>query len=57
MTRWVLQLQEYDLEIVHISGKNNYFADVLSRNTNEITDNSRRHNEFLVSKTGDIPRP
>jgi hypothetical protein len=50
MTRWVLQLQEYDLKIVHISGKNNYFADVLGRNTNELTDNSRRRNEILVSK-------
>jgi hypothetical protein len=32
ITRWVLQLQEYDLEIVHIKGADNYLADIMSRN-------------------------
>jgi hypothetical protein len=50
ITRWVLSLQEYDLKIIHISGKNNYFPDVLSQNTNELTDNPRRPNEILMSK-------
>jgi hypothetical protein len=32
VTRWVMQLQEYDLQIVHIKGTDNFFADALSRN-------------------------
>jgi hypothetical protein len=32
IARWVLQLQEYDLEIKHISGVENHLADVISRN-------------------------
>jgi hypothetical protein len=32
VTRWVLQLQEYDLDIQYIKGTDNFFADVLSRN-------------------------
>jgi hypothetical protein len=32
ITRWMLQLQEYDLEIIHIKGTENYLADILSRN-------------------------
>jgi hypothetical protein len=27
-----MQLQEYDLKVEHISGVNNFFADILSRN-------------------------
>jgi hypothetical protein len=33
VTRWIMQLQEYDLNVVHISGANNFFADTLSRKT------------------------
>jgi hypothetical protein len=32
ITRWILQLQEYALEIVHIKGTDNHFADIMSRN-------------------------
>jgi transposase InsO family protein len=32
IARWVLQIQEYDLEIKHISGVENHLADVISRN-------------------------
>jgi hypothetical protein len=32
VTRWVRQIQEYDLDIVHIKGTDNFFADALSRN-------------------------
>jgi hypothetical protein len=51
ITRWILQLQEYDLEIMHIKGTENYFADILSRST--ITDSHlpKKSNECLVAKT------
>jgi transposase InsO family protein len=32
ITRWILQLQEYDLNIIHIKGSDNFLADALSRN-------------------------
>jgi transposase InsO family protein len=32
IARWVLMLQEYDLQIQHISGASNYIADIISRN-------------------------
>ena len=32
IARWVLQLKEYDIEISHISGTQNYLADIISRN-------------------------
>jgi hypothetical protein len=32
ITRWVLQLQEYDIEIGHISGTQNYLADIIRPN-------------------------
>jgi hypothetical protein len=32
VTRWIMQLQEYDLTIKHIKGTENFFADALSRN-------------------------
>jgi hypothetical protein len=54
ITRWVLQLQEFDLDIVHISGANNHFADVLSRNpiglSQEERDQFRKPNEVFVRK-------
>lgn len=37
MTRWLLALQEYNLEIRHISGKQNVIADFLSRATSSAT--------------------
>jgi hypothetical protein len=33
MARWIMELQDYDLEIIHISGTANYLADALSRNS------------------------
>jgi hypothetical protein len=41
ITRWVIQLQEFDLKIVHIRGANNHFADVLSRNPIGLNQESR----------------
>jgi hypothetical protein len=32
ISRWILAIQEYDLEIIHIKGTQNYLADILSRN-------------------------
>jgi hypothetical protein len=32
ISRWILQLQEYDLRVKHISGAKNFFADTISRN-------------------------
>jgi hypothetical protein len=49
-----MQLQEFDLKIVHISGANNYFADILSRNPAGLSQESRdlvmKPNEVLVGK-------
>jgi hypothetical protein len=49
-----MQLQEYDLKIEHISGVNNFFADVLSRNPVGLSQESRdlflRPNEVFVGK-------
>jgi hypothetical protein len=54
ITRWVMQLQEFDLTIVHINGVNNHFADVLSRNPIGLSQESRsqvnRSNEVYVRK-------
>jgi hypothetical protein len=54
VTRWVMQLQEFDLKIVHISGANNHFADVLSRNPIGLSQESRdqvlKPNEVYVRK-------
>jgi hypothetical protein len=32
ISRWVMQLQEYDLDVVYVSGSSNLLADILSRN-------------------------
>jgi hypothetical protein len=54
VTRWILQLQEYDLQIQHISGAKNFFADVLSRNpvglTPELRRFQRKKQEINVAK-------
>jgi hypothetical protein len=49
ITRWVLQLQEYDLDIVHIKGTENHFADILSRRTDTESLTSRKSNKCLVA--------
>jgi hypothetical protein len=37
VSRWILELQEYELEICHIKGSQNHFADILSRNPAGLT--------------------
>jgi hypothetical protein len=41
VTRWVLQLQEFDLKIVQISGASNHFADILSHNPTGLSQEER----------------
>jgi hypothetical protein len=50
VTRWIMQIQEYDLDIVHIKGTDNFFADTLSRNTVCIAEGELRQ----VKKPKDI---
>jgi hypothetical protein len=54
VTRWVMQLQEYDLKIVHIKGTENFFADILSHNPVGLSQESRdlvmKPSEILVAK-------
>jgi hypothetical protein len=37
MAKWVLQSQEYDIHISHISGTQNYLADIISRHPAGLT--------------------
>jgi hypothetical protein len=37
VSRWILELQEYELEICHIKGSQNHFADILSCNPAGLT--------------------
>jgi len=39
VARWVIELQQYDIQIGHITGTSNYLADVLSRNPAGLTEN------------------
>jgi hypothetical protein len=32
LARWILEIQQYDIEINHIKDTSNYLADILSRN-------------------------
>jgi hypothetical protein len=54
VTRWIMQLQEYPLQIKHISGTQNFFADILSRNPADLTPELRKlknsKQEVLVAK-------
>jgi hypothetical protein len=54
ITRWVMQLQEYDLTINHIKGTENFFADTLSRNPTNLSKEERHvlkgAQEILVAK-------
>jgi hypothetical protein len=54
VTRWVMQLQEYDLKIVHIKGTDNFFADTLSRYPIGLSQESRdialKPREIFVAK-------
>jgi hypothetical protein len=53
VTRWVNQIQEYDLEIVHIKGTDNFSADALSRQPVGLTEEGLnqlvRPKDILVS--------
>ena len=53
IARWVLQLKEYDIEISHISGTQNYLADIISRNpaglTPEQTKQLTRPRDIIVA--------
>jgi hypothetical protein len=55
ITCWVMQLQQYDLNIVHIKGSDNFFADALSRNpiglSRESCDQALKPKDLLVAKT------
>jgi hypothetical protein len=54
ITRWIMQIQEYDLEIIHIKGTDNFLADILSRHPVGLTgrqiENMSRPREVLVSR-------
>jgi hypothetical protein len=49
-----MQIQEYDLEIVHIKGTDNFLADIMSRNpvglTGKEIESMSRPREIMVSK-------
>jgi hypothetical protein len=45
-----MQLQEYDLKIIHIKGTDNFFADTLSRNPILLSQESR----YLVMKPREL---
>lgn len=53
ITRWIMQIQEYDLEIVHVKGTDNFLADVMSRNpvglTSRQIEGMSRPREFMVT--------
>jgi hypothetical protein len=42
VARWMVQIQEYDLEIRHITGVQNHIADIVSRNPSGMTDEQTR---------------
>lgn len=48
--RWRVLLNEYDYEIQHIEGKNNYITDLLSRNILTNTINEKENNLFLFKE-------
>ena len=47
VARWLLAIQQYDIEICHIKGANNVLADILSRYPSE----------FSVAETRELSRP
>ena len=42
VARWVIELQQYDIQIRHVTGTSNYLADVLSRHPAGLTENELR---------------
>jgi hypothetical protein len=53
VARWMVQIQEYDVDIVHIAGSKNHFADALSRNPAGLTPEQinalRRPQEIMIA--------
>jgi hypothetical protein len=53
LSRWILEVQEYELEIGHIKGSQNHFADISSRNAaglmKEQLNETTRPNELTVA--------
>ena len=47
VARWLLSIQQYDIEIHHIKGTNNVLADILSRHPSEVS----------AAETRDLTRP
>jgi len=43
VARWILNIQEYDIEIKHIIGVQNHLADILNRNPTGLTDEEIRN--------------
>ena len=52
VARWLLAIQEFDIEICHIKGANNVLADILSRHPSELsvaeTRELSRHGTIMV---------
>ena len=42
VARWITEIQQYDLEIKHIKGADNYLADILSRHPKGLNDQQTR---------------
>lgn len=49
LTRWILSIQDYNLEIMHIKGKNNIVADILSRQRNRNISQERTPDEIIIA--------
>jgi ribonuclease HI len=43
VARWLMEIQQFDLEIRHIEGVQNHLADVLSRSSRGLTDDETRN--------------
>ena len=53
VARWMIEIQQFDLEIRHIKGVQNHLADVLSRSPTGLTDETRklaRPGQIMVHK-------
>ncbi|EFO88192.1 hypothetical protein CRE_06930 [Caenorhabditis remanei] len=48
LARWLVELQQYDIEIVHIEGKKNTVADCLSRAKDEIAPLNNQEMEDII---------